>query len=78
MAIARAFLVSALCAAVALAAPTTAPAADSWSGNPLQGVQMWPNRFYADQVRSLALPRMAGDLARKAEAVAKVPSFQWL
>lgn len=52
--------------------------AAAFTGNPFAGVQMWPNRFYAEQVQRLALPRMSGEARRKAEKVAKVPSFQWM
>lgn len=68
-------IVLALAAQAAVAPRQTA---DRYNGNPFQGVQMWPSRFYADQVHRLALPRMSGEARRKAEKVAMVPSFQWL
>ena len=58
--------------------PEPAAATATYTGNPLEGMQMWPNRFYAEQVRQLALPRMSGEARRKAEKVAMVPSFMWL
>lgn len=43
---------------------------------------MWANPYYAAEVNDIAIPALkaAGknDLATKAAAVAKVPSFTWL
>lgn len=58
--------------------PTAASGALSYSGNPFEGVQMWANNYYASEVLNLAVPSLSGDMAAKASAVAKVPSFQWL
>jgi cellulose 1,4-beta-cellobiosidase len=46
----------------------------SWSGNPLSGVQLWANAFYASEINAYAVPT----LGAKAADVGKVPTFQWI
>ncbi|KAK3309214.1 glycoside hydrolase family 6 protein [Chaetomium strumarium] len=58
--------------------PGGASSTASYTGNPLAGVQMWANDYYASEVLSLAVPSMTGAMATKAAAVAKVPSFEWM
>lgn len=76
--IAKLLSLSAL-SSLALAAPTAtvdarAATTATYSGNPLSGVNMWANSFYASQVSAFAVPTLGANAAK----VAKVPSFQWI
>ncbi|KAH0435442.1 glycosyl hydrolase family 6 [Colletotrichum camelliae] len=72
------FLLAAALAPAALAGPVKARQVASYDGNPLADRQLFPNPYYADEIRNLAIPKMTGDLATKAAKVAEVPSFAWL
>ncbi|KAI8270738.1 1,4-beta-D-glucan cellobiohydrolase CEL6A [Colletotrichum sp. SAR11_239] len=72
------FLLAAALAPAALAGPVKARQVASYDGNPLADRQLFPNPYYADEIKNLAIPKMTGDLATKAAKVAEVPSFAWL
>ncbi|KAI8167002.1 1,4-beta-D-glucan cellobiohydrolase CEL6A [Colletotrichum sp. SAR 10_70] len=72
------FLLAAALAPAALAGPVKARQVASYDGNPLADRQLFPNPYYADEIKNLAIPKMTGDLAAKAAKVAEVPSFAWL
>ena len=62
----------------ALSSPTRAKRAAAYDDNPFDGVAMYVNPFYRDEIYELAIPQMSGSLAEKAKLVAETPSFQWL
>ncbi|KAF5518972.1 1,4-beta-D-glucan cellobiohydrolase CEL6A [Colletotrichum aenigma] len=72
------FLLTAALTPAALAGPVKARQVASYDGNPLADRQLFPNPYYADEIKNLAIPKMTGDLATKAAKVAEVPSFAWL
>lgn len=72
------FLLAAALTPAALAGPVKARQVASYDGNPLADRQLFPNPYYADEIKNLAIPKMTGDLATKAAKVAEVPSFAWL
>ncbi|KAI8236920.1 1,4-beta-D-glucan cellobiohydrolase CEL6A [Colletotrichum sp. SAR 10_86] len=72
------FFLAAALAPAALAGPIKARQVASYDGNPLADRQLFPNPYYADEIKNLAIPKMTGDLATKAAKVAEVPSFAWL
>ncbi|KAF9872501.1 glycosyl hydrolase family 6 [Colletotrichum karsti] len=72
------FLLAAALAPAALAGPLKSRQTASYDGNPLADRQLFPNPYYADEIKNLAIPKMSGDLAAKVAKVAEVPSFAWL
>ncbi|WQF86911.1 Putative glycoside hydrolase, family 6, 1, 4-beta cellobiohydrolase [Colletotrichum destructivum] len=50
----------------------------SYEGNPLADRQLFINPTYADEIKTLAIPQLTGELAEKAAKVAEVPTFSWL
>lgn len=64
--------------ATVVASPAKSKRAAAYDGNPFEGVAMYVNPYYRDEIYDLALPQMTGSLAEKAKQVAEVPSFQWL
>ncbi|KAK1983955.1 family 6 glycosyl hydrolase [Colletotrichum cereale] len=77
MIVTQLLLAVALVSAV-LASPLKTRDVASYEGNPLADRQMFPNPFYADEIKNQAIPKLSGDLAGKAAKVAEVPSFAWL
>ncbi|WYZ44595.1 hypothetical protein EsH8_VII_001031 [Colletotrichum jinshuiense] len=72
------FLLAAALAPAALAGPIKNRDIASYEGNPLADRQLFPNPYYADEIKTLAIPKLSGELAEKAAKVAEVPSFAWL
>ncbi|CAI4211034.1 unnamed protein product [Parascedosporium putredinis] len=64
--------------ATVVASPAKSKRAAAYDGNPFEGVAMYVNPYYRDEIHDLALPQMTGSLAEKAKQVAEIPSFQWL
>lgn len=50
----------------------------SYEGNPLADRQLFINPTYVDEIKTLAIPQLTGELAEKAAKVAEVPTFSWL
>ncbi|KAL0935637.1 cellobiohydrolase II [Colletotrichum truncatum] len=71
-------LLAAALAPAALAGPVKARQVASYEGNPLADRQLFPNPYYADEIKNLAIPKLSPELAEKAAKVAEVPSFAWL
>ncbi|KZL63240.1 glycosyl hydrolase family 6 [Colletotrichum incanum] len=71
-------LLAAVLAPAALASPLKLRDVASYEGNPLADRQLFPNPYYADEIKNLAIPKLTGELAEKAAKVAEVPSFAWL
>ncbi|KAF6833699.1 cellobiohydrolase II [Colletotrichum plurivorum] len=71
-------LLAAALAPAALAGPLKARQTASYEGNPLADRQLFPNPYYADEIKNLAIPKLSPELAEKAAKVAEVPSFAWM
>ncbi|TDZ33144.1 1,4-beta-D-glucan cellobiohydrolase CEL6A [Colletotrichum spinosum] len=72
------FLLAAALAPAVIAGPLKTRQTASYEGNPLADRQLFPNPYYTDEIKTLAIPKLSPELAEKAAKVAEVPSFAWL
>lgn len=75
---AKSLLLTAALGTAALASPHKCRSG-AYEGNPFDGIQLYPDPYYVDEIQNLAIPAMDDpELIRKAEAVAEISTFQWL
>ena len=69
--------VAALTSSVFAAKAKCKPVA-SYEDSPFEGVQLRPDPYYLNELRTLAIPQLPEELVPAAEQLTKISTFQWL